>query len=68
MGWATAIVGLGLLLMGILGQNFGLSTKRAKGADEKRIGLFALRIGGLLIGLWLIIYGIVMVLRAHHHG
>jgi hypothetical protein len=67
MAWATVIIGVGLLLMGILGQRFGLYGHRAAHPDEKRAGLFLLRIAGLLIGLWLLIYGFVQVVRMHHH-
>ncbi len=65
MAWATLIIGAGLFLIGVLGQTFGSPKRRESQADEKRAGLFALRIAAILIGAWLLIIAISSLIRAH---
>lgn len=65
MAWATLIIGAALFLVGVLGHNFGTPKRRQTQADEKRAGLFAMRIAAILIGTWLLILGVSNVIRGH---
>lgn len=65
MAWATLIIGAALFLVGVLGHNFGTPKRREAQPDEKRAGLFVLRIAAILIGVWLLIIGVANLIRAH---
>lgn len=73
MAWITLIVGAALFLGGVFGQ---IVTMRRRGQsapqsgrqseqDQRRAGLFILRIAAVLIGAWLLIFGISHALRGH---
>jgi hypothetical protein len=65
MAWITLIVGAALFLGGVLGQ---VTTMRRHGQatrDQRRAGLFVLRIAAVLIGAWLLIFGLSHALRGH---
>ncbi len=65
MAWATLIIGAALFLIGVLGHSFGTPKRREAQPDEKRAGLFVLRIVAILIGAWLLIIGVANLIRGH---
>ncbi|MGI8770823.1 MAG: hypothetical protein ACR2JE_05260 [Acidobacteriaceae bacterium] len=65
MAWITLFIGAVLFLGGVFGQVFGMRQRGQSARDQRRAGLFTLRIVAVIIGAWLLIFGISHALRGH---
>jgi hypothetical protein len=66
--WLTLIIGGLILIVGLWGQFFGIRRGNPTHPDDKRIGRIVLTIGSTVVGLWLVAFSLVHLLRLHNVG
>lgn len=68
MAWFTLIVGGGILIIGLLGQMFGMRRRSPAPPEDKRVGKIVVTIGSAVVGLWLVAFSVVRLLHLHTVG
>ena len=68
MAWLTVIIGGILLIVGILGQIFGVRKARSSHPEDRRMGKIAFTVGSIVVGLWVITFVTVRLLHFHTTG
>jgi hypothetical protein len=64
MAWFTLIFGGLILIIGLLGQIFGIRRVRSGHPEDKRIGKLVFTIGSVVVGLWIVAFTAARLL--HH--
>ena len=66
---ALPIIGLALLVLAAAGPRFGLkgAAPRKAASDQRQVTVLILRILAALLGLWLLIFSAVHLLRGYGH-
>ncbi|HEX5234610.1 MAG TPA: hypothetical protein VFW25_04690 [Silvibacterium sp.] len=68
MAWFTLIVGGLILVLGLLGQFFGIKRRDRTNTEDRRVGKIVLTIGSTVVGLWLVFFSVAHLLRLHSVG
>ncbi len=63
MAWFTVIVGGIILIVGLLGQIFGIRKGRSGHPEDRRIGKLVFTIGSVVVGLWVIAFAAARLLH-----
>ena len=63
MAWFTGILGAVLLIVGILGQIFGIRKGRSIHPEDRRMGRVAFTVGSIVVGLWVVTFITVRLLH-----
>jgi hypothetical protein len=63
MAWFTVIFGGVILIIGLLGQIYGIREARSTHPQDKRIGRLVFTIGSVVVGLWIIAFVTVRLLH-----
>jgi len=64
MAWFTVIFGGIILIVGLLGQIFGLQKGRSTHPEDKRMGRLVFTIGSVVVFLWIVAFTTARLL--HH--
>ena len=56
MAWFTVIFGGAILIIGILGQIFGIRKGRSTHPEDRRMGRLVFTIGSVVVGLWIVAF------------
>lgn len=65
MAWFTVIFGGVILIIGLLGQIFGLRKGRSTHPEDRRFGRVVFTIGSIVVFLWLVAFTTTRIL--HHN-
>ena len=69
MAWFTLIFGGVILLIGLLGQFYGIRAhKKNYHAEDKLARRVVVTIGSVVVGLWLVAFSAAHLLHLHHTG
>jgi hypothetical protein len=68
MAWFTLIFGGIILLIGLLGQIFGVRRGRPAHPDDRRAGKLVMTVGSTVVGLWLVAFSVARLLHLHSTG
>ena len=68
MAWLTLIIGGTILLIGLLGQMFGMRRGNPAHPEDKRARKMVISIGSAVVGLWLMAFSAVQLLHLHLVG
>lgn len=66
--WFTLIVGGVILIIGLLGQFFGVRRGNPTHPADKRVGKIVITIGSAVVGLWIVAFSVVRLLHLHTVG
>ena len=56
MAWFTVIFGGLILIIGILGQIFGIRKGRSSHPEDRRMGRVVFTVGSIVVGLWIVAF------------
>lgn len=68
MAWLTLIIGGTILVVGLLGQIFGIRGGKRANAEDRRTGRIVVTIGSTVVGLWIVFFSVVHLLHLHTIG
>lgn len=68
MAWFTLGIGGIVLAIGLFGQFFGIGRRPPTNPEDRRMGRIVLTIGSTVVGLWLVAFSVVHLLRLHTVG
>jgi len=68
MAWFTLIFGGAILLVGLLGQIFGIRRGQPAHPHDKQARRLILTIGSAVVGLWLVAFSVAQLLHLHNTG
>jgi len=68
MAWLTLVIGGIILLIGLIGQFFGIRRGRPAHPEDKRVGRLVITIGSTVVGLWLVAFSVAYLLKGHTFG
>jgi hypothetical protein len=68
MAWLTLLIGGAVLIVGLLGQFFGIRRGHPAHPEDRRMGKLVVTIGSTVVGLWLVAFSVVHLLRLHEVG
>jgi hypothetical protein len=68
MAWFTLIFGGTILLIGLLGQIFGIRRRRAAHPHDRQARMLILTVGSAVVGLWLVAFSVAQLLHLHTTG
>jgi hypothetical protein len=68
MAWFTLLIGGAVLIIGLLGQIFGIRRGRPVHPEDRRMGKIVISIGSTVVGLWLVAFSLVHLLHLHTVG
>ncbi|HTA85223.1 MAG: hypothetical protein WBX22_21680 [Silvibacterium sp.] len=63
MAWFTLILGGVILLVGLLGQFFGLRKGRSSHPEDRHMGRVVFTVASVVVGLWIVAFITVRVLH-----
>jgi hypothetical protein len=63
MAWFTVIFGGIILLVGILGQFFGIRKGMSTHPEDLRLGRLVFTVGSIVVALWLVTFFVVRLLH-----
>lgn len=66
--WFTLIIGGTILIIGLLGQIFGMRRGNPAHPDSKHIGKIVASIGTLVVGAWIVAFSAAHLLRLYSVG
>lgn len=66
--WLTLIIGGSILIVGLLGQIFGIRRGKPAHPEDRRIGRIVITIGSTVVGLWIVFFSVVHLLHLHTIG
>jgi uncharacterized membrane protein len=64
MAWFTVIFGGIILIVGLLGQIFGLRKEKSTQPEDKRLGRLVFTVASVVVFLWIVAFATARVL--HH--
>jgi len=56
MAWFTVIFGGIILIVGLLGQIFGIRKSKSSHPEDRRFGKLVFTIGSVVVGLWVVAF------------
>ena len=65
MAWFTLIFGGVILIVGLLGQMFGIRRRNPVHPDDRRVGKIVVSIGSAVVGLWIVAISAAHLLHTH---
>jgi hypothetical protein len=68
MAWFTLIFGGAILIIGLLGQIFGIRRSAPIHSHDKSVRRLVLTIGSVVVGLWLVAFSAARLLHLQHTG
>ncbi len=68
MAWLTLIIGGAVLIIGLLGQVFGIRRGHPAHPEDRRVGRIVITIGSTVVGLWLVAFSVAHLLELHAVG
>ena len=68
MAWLTLIIGGTILVIGLLGQIFGIRRGKRAHPEDRRMGRIVVTIGSTVVGLWIVFFSVVHLLHLHTIG
>lgn len=68
MAWFTLIFGGAILLIGLLGQVFGIRRGLPAHPEDRRARKLVVTIGSMVVGLWLVAFSAARLLHLHTTG
>jgi len=68
MAWFTVVFGGIILIIGILGQIFGLRRGRSAHPEDKRLGRIVFTVGSIVVALWIVTFVAVHLLQLDRTG
>jgi hypothetical protein len=68
MAWLTLAIGGTILVIGLLGQIFGIRRGKRASPEDRRTGKIVLTIGSTVVGLWIVFFSVVHLLHLHTIG
>jgi hypothetical protein len=68
MAWFTLIFGGVILLIGLLGQFYGVRARKPLHHQDKLARRVVVTIGSVVVGLWLVAFSAAHLLHMHHTG
>ena len=63
MAWFTVIFGGIILIIGLLGQIFGIRKGKSVHPEDKRMGRVIFTIGSVVVGLWIVAFATARLLQ-----
>jgi len=63
MAWFTVIFGGIILIIGLLGQIFGIRKGRSVHPEDKRMGRLIFTVGSVVVALWIVTFVTVHLLQ-----
>jgi hypothetical protein len=63
MAWFTVIFGGIILIIGLLGQIFGIRKGRSAHPEDKRMGRLIFTVGSVVVALWIVTFVAVHLLQ-----
>ncbi len=68
MALATVIIGGIILIVGLLGQIFGIRKGRSTHPEDRRMGRIVFTVGSIVVALWIITFVTVRLLQLKTTG
>jgi hypothetical protein len=68
MAWFTLIFGGVILIIGLLGQMYGIRRRKPVHPEDRRVGKIVVSIGSAVVGLWLVAFSAAQLLHMHNIG
>jgi len=68
MAWLTLLIGGVVLIIGLLGQFFGIRRGQPAHPEDRRVGKLVITIGSTVVGLWLVAFSVAHLLQLHTVG
>lgn len=68
MAWLTLVIGGTILVIGLLGQIFGIRRGTRAHPEDRRMGRIVVTIGSTVVGLWIVFFSVVHLLHLHTIG
>jgi hypothetical protein len=68
MAWLTLVIGGTILVIGLLGQIFGIRRGNPAHPEDRRMGRMVVTIGSTVVGLWIVFFSVVHLLHLHTIG
>jgi hypothetical protein len=68
VAWLTLVIGGTILVVGLLGQIFGIRRGNPAHPEDKRTGRIVVTIGSMVVGLWIVFFSVVHLLHLHTIG
>ncbi len=68
MALATVIIGGIILIVGLLGQIFGIRKGRSTHPEDRRMGRIVFTVGSIVVALWIITFVTVRLLQLQTTG
>jgi uncharacterized membrane protein YiaA len=65
--WLTLIIGGVILIIGLLGQIFGIRGGKSGHPADKRVGTIVVSIGSVVVGVWIASLAAIRLLHMHSH-
>jgi hypothetical protein len=63
VSWLTLVIGGVILVVGVLGQFFGVRRGPQVHPDDRHMGRIVLTIGSTVVGLWLVFIAVAHLMR-----
>jgi hypothetical protein len=63
MAWLTLIIGGVILVIGVLGQFYGVRRGPRAHPDDRRMGRIVLTVGSTVVGLWILFIAVAHLMR-----
>jgi len=63
VSWLTLVIGGVILVVGVLGQFFGVRRGPRVHPEDRRMGRLVLTIGSTVVGLWLVFIAVAHLMR-----
>jgi hypothetical protein len=68
MAWFTLIFGGAILIIGLIGQVFGIRRGTPAHPHDRKIRRIVLTVGSVVVGLWLVAFSAARLLHLQHTG
>jgi hypothetical protein len=68
MAWFTLIFGGAILIVGLLGQVYGIRRGTPAHPHDRNARKLVVTIGSMVVGLWLVAFSVVRLLHLQHTG
>jgi hypothetical protein len=68
MAWFTLIFGGAILIIGLIGQFYGIRRRTPVHPEDHKARKLVLTIGSMVVGLWLVAFSAAQLLHLHTTG